>query len=141
MKTYEEMTRSVIEKVQKRKAAQKRRNNIVLTAVGFCLILVSAVLVGRSTEGNAPDFSQEDPIGITMNDTTQNTGSIQMEKPRFTLLCASSGDGSPEIMTEWVKVPCRAEIRVRDVSGMTEEERQELIQEIISLLSRLGLVS
>lgn len=127
MKTYEEMTQSVMDKVQTRRAAQRRRNNtLMLTAASFCLIMVSALMVGKLTDVDHSGVVVTNPTVVTTNTPVIN---VQVDKPRFTLLCASRDGSTAQVLEEKIKVPYRAEVCVWKVAGMSKEERQKIINE------------
>ena len=104
MKTYEEMAQSVICRA---KAHKTVRNRWIAGSVAAVLVLCACVGV----MGNRPQNPtvQETPV----------TQTVKME-PRVTFLYAQ-GDTTAELKQE-VKLPSHCELRVVDVSGMTDEE-------------------
>ena len=127
MKTYEETTRSVLEKVRIRRATQKRRkNSLVLTTVSLCLVATSVILLGKQPKVNAPGAVQQDHTVAT---TAPPAVNIQPGQPRFTLLCASRDGTASRVLEERIKVPFRAQVCVWNVAGMSKEERQKIINE------------
>ena len=127
MKTYEETTRSVLEKVRIRRAAQKRRkNSLVLTTVSLCLVATSVILLGKQPKVNVPGAVQQDHTVAT---TTPPVVNIQPGQPRFTLLCASRDGTASQVLEERIKVPFKAQVCVWNVAGMSKEEHQKIINE------------
>lgn len=49
--------------------------------------------------------------------------------PRLTLLCAVTGESAAKVMEANIALPYKAEIRVRDITGMTEEQLLEILEE------------
>lgn len=141
MKTYEEMTKSVMDKAQTRRAAQRRRNNtLILTATCFCLLLVTAVMAGGLTDDKDSGVKLENPVVSTTNKltiTNKPTISTEIAEPRVVLLCASRDGATTQILEEKIKVPYKAQVRVRDVTGMTEEERKKVAEEEAAYISEI----
>lgn len=131
MKTYEEMSNSVLEKVRIRKAVQKRRTRIVMGTVGICCLLLLVTAMGRNTTPQEPAIQMHNPTNVLQTDPTKQTD-VQTEKPNIApsvkVLCATSDGVNFKALNENVKVPCKAELRVRDVTGMSEEERQQVLE-------------
>ena len=148
MKGYEEMTRCVQEKAKERQAVNKRRNNrINMIAVLGCCALLTVVSISKKNERGLGEIKMQN---IGTNTTTEDH-SLQTESkdilqeddvvtsptavgyedlsPRLTMLCASPNGEKTSILSENVTVPYYAELRVRDVTAMTDEERQQVIAE------------
>lgn len=132
MKTYEEMTRSVLNKLQTRKAAQKRRNSkLFLTAACLCSIALAVSLLGKIDFFEDPDgdIRLEGTVTNATDDNFSATSGSENEAPRLVLLCSASKGETPVTMKENIKIPYKAELRVRDISSMTEEEVKQVSQE------------
>lgn len=128
MKTYEQMTQSVLDKAKTQKAAQRRRNNCLgLVAAGLCCIVLTITLFGRQ---KTPDIPQTDL-------SVSSTDSIDTAKPRIVLLCAASDKEEPKVMEERVITPYQAELRVRDITGMTEEQIHKIGEEEATYISKM----
>jgi len=111
MKTYEEMAQSVIRRA---KAHKTVRNRWIAGSVAAALAL--SICVGVMGSRPQPDTTmQEQPV-------TQTT---QIE-PRVTFLYAE-GDTASELK-QGVKLPSHCELRVVDVSDMTDEEIKAIAQ-------------
>lgn len=129
MKSYEKMTDSVLNKVQLRKGEQKRRNRIiVLTTLGICCFMLVILLAGSPYVSNWNISKGDDPI-ISETGRPVVDDAVDELVSRLTLLCAVPGSTSVEVMEANVVLPYKAEIRVWNISGMTEEQ---LLEEILS---------
>lgn len=112
MKTYKEMTESV---VMKAKAEQKRRSRtvgiIASAAVVVCFICTVAVaLQGQMTDGTA------------------KAGTLR--ESRLVLMCAAAEFEQEEALVEGVITPLKYLVRVRDIRGVVlEAERAEIDRE------------
>ena len=112
MKTYEEMAQSVIDRA---KAHKTLRNRWIAGSVAAVLAL--CVCVGVMGRRPQPDTTmQEQPVTQTAK-----------TEPRVTFLYAQ-GDTTSELK-QGVKLPSHCELRVVDVSGMTDEEIEAIALE------------
>ena len=111
MKTYEEMAQSVICRAKAHKAMRNR-----WIAGSVAAVLALCVCVGVLGNRSQNPTVQEPTV-------TQN---LKME-PRVTFLYAQ-GDTASELK-QGVKLPSHCELRVVDVSGMTDEEIKAIAQE------------
>ena len=113
MKTYEEMTRSVLEKGKKCRARRKKNWMCGATvAAMLCLILSAGFLYGGKN-------------GIT---PTQQTIALQKGVSRLQVFYA--GNATQQEMVEDVVTPLDFLIRVRDIRRVyTEEERNAIMRE------------
>lgn len=129
MKTYEEMTQSVMKKAQTHRAYQKRRNsNLALIMVCACCVAVSVVFINYT--------NREDNREIALNDSSTAT-LADNSTPRLVLLCATSDKEPPRVMEERVKIPYQTELRIRHITGMTEEEISQVEKEETAYTSKL----
>ena len=106
MKSYEQMTEAVLLRAGVMKAAQKRRRRtIAVTATCLCLALV-AVFAGAKPKNNG---------GV---------------KSRVSLFCiTASADVQPQQMLKGQTVPYNAELRIRDITGLSDLEVQRMHDE------------
>ena len=139
MKTYEEMTRSVMEKAQIRRSAQRRRNGMLgFTAIGVCCVMLSLALLDTPDDPqNLHVTLQQLPSGTATATPSEEKEGVARVLPRHLLLCAGAENDTPKVMEENIKVPYNAELRVRDVAGMTAEERKAVIEEEDAYIHRL----
>lgn len=93
MKTYKEMTQSVLEKAKNRRAG---RNRIIALAASFLVLCTAALTALALGTGRAPAVRQ----------------------PRLVLMCAASEYSQQEEMIEGVVTPLEFLIRVRDIRGI-----------------------
>lgn len=113
MKTYEEMTRSVLEKGKKCRARRKR--NLLC---GTSLATVLCLLLGIGLLW--PEGSTAVP--------TQGVSVLREKESRMQIFYAGNSD--PEELVGDVVTPLDLYIRVRDIRGVrTEEERLAILQE------------
>lgn len=127
MKTYEEMAQSVICRAK----AHKKARNCWIGSVAAILVLGLSVGI-MVTNASADDPSLQTPPAVTLSDEMEITpcptgGSLvqtlpsqEIMKGRVTLLYAE-GEKLSE-MTEGVSIPCKSQLRVVDVTGMTDAE-------------------
>lgn len=144
MKTYEEMTKSVMEKAEIHKEIRRvrRRNTAVALTTCACCLALAAI-----SGGMLKDASNSDRIPTTGNsvmqsvqvhiekdevtapeqiDTQPEAPVVNGSKPRITLLCAASNGATPKAMVEKIKIPRTGELRVSNIAGMTEAEKHQL---------------
>ena len=133
MKTYEEMSNSVMEKVRVRKAEKKQRTQVaVLCTAGVCCLLLTVAAAGRNLKLGEPAIQVYNPTNSSATGPTEGTFVKPVTPdtaPSIKLLCATSDSETIKVLKENVKVPYKAELRVRDISGMTEDEKKQIIQE------------
>lgn len=131
MKRYDEMAQSVLARAEQAKIMQKHRRRKVLVSVAICVCcIVCAVLIG--TRHNTPD--PRDPM---LSDATVPTAerlsngetNPPMQGNYGIQLLSMSQDGTYVQMLENVITPVYAQFRIRDVRGLTEEERDEAQKE------------
>ena len=127
------MSNSVMEKVQICNADQRRkRNGIVLCTAGICCLLLIVTALSRNTAPKEPAIQIYNPTTTTQADAMKAT-CVPTVTPSVTpsvqVLCATSNSEIHKVLKENVRVPYEAELRVRDVTGMTELERQEVLEE------------
>lgn len=102
MKSYEEMTDAVLSRVKVERAAQKRRNRkLAVAAICVCFAGL-AVFAGAKADQQA-------------------------RAPRVSVFCVSANASEQrQEMVKGEELPYNAEIRVRDISGLGEQELAEL---------------
>lgn len=110
MKSYEEMTRTVIARVEQERQNRKRKRNVVVkTAVSLCCF--SLVVLGA--------------IGFLLPET-QTPGDTLNREPRTKLvLVSSAAEVKPAAILKDMVTHCRSQIRVRDVRGLSLKEREK----------------
>lgn len=133
MKTYEEMSNAVMEKVQIRKAEQKQRVRVAaLCTAGMCCLLLTVAVVSRNVMKGEPAFQIYNPINSSQSEPTESTDVKPVTPdltPSIKLLCSVSNSEIPKVLKENAKVPYKAELRVRDIIGMTEDEKERILEE------------
>lgn len=137
MKSYEEMAHSVLRKAQAYKAKQTRRNrSVFVAATCLCCMALVIALVGKREKPQTDLPLDNSPTSKTNvfldNNTTSTAGTTEAEsdnKPRLVLLCAASQNDIPVVMREMIKLPYKAELRVRDISNASKEEKEQIIKE------------
>ena len=130
MKNYEEMTDSVLDKVRLRREQQRRKHrNIVFVTLGVAGIMLTVWMLRKPHTSSLPDIQLHNPT--TSENSGLPTGTIGStpEAPRLTLLCAAPGEEPARVMEEHVEVPYKAQIRVRDINGLTEEQLLDAVLE------------
>lgn len=129
MKSYEEMTQSVLDRAQMLKTVYKRRkSSITLVVLCVCYAVLTVMLAGQRDKQPGKDIKLETSTPISQTKPSEVTG-VETVSPRLVLLCAASDSESPEAMQTNVKLPYKAELRVQNVIGMSEEERQQVLAE------------
>lgn len=109
MKTYEEMAQSVIRRA---KTHRTIRNRCILGATAaVCVLGISLGVMAAREPANQEPLTLQTPAA---------TEPAAPQEPRITMLC-NNGSQTTE-MQVGVESPCRMEIRVRDISGLTEDE-------------------
>lgn len=109
MKTYEEMTVSVLQKTEYQRAAHRRRCKIGLSAA-TCVLCVCAVILAIVRVGDTPTGS------------AGTTG-------RLVLLAAAADNGSHHELIQDVVTPSNFWIRVRDISTNNSALWVEILEE------------
>lgn len=133
MKTYEEMSNAVMEKVRAYKAEQKRRTKVAVSCTaGVCCLLLTVAAVGRNVKQREPAIQIYNPTNISATEPTEGTDVKPVTPsiiPSIKVLCATSDSEILKVLKENVKVPYQAELRVRNITGMTEGEKKQIIEE------------
>ena len=132
MKTCEEMAQSVMTRA---KAYKRRKCWIISTSVTcICCIILGVVFWGGPKNDQPVTQLQHNPVTAPQEHNTtepQNVPPIVENPPvdtgaRITFLSATGNQKS--YMSENVKMPLHMEMRKFDCSGMTEEQKNELIK-------------
>lgn len=114
MKSYEEMTASVLVRAQKEKQIRRKRKGVALaTIVGLCCVCLSVISI---------QWLQA-PAGQTSEQTMRRQPRIG-----FVVRC-SAAEAKPAELIKDVITPCEMLLRVRDVTGMDERERHAVRSE------------
>lgn len=117
MKTYEEMAQSVIRRAKAHKAA---RNRWIIGSVAAVLVLCACVgVMGNRPQ---PDAALQDQTAVP--DVT--TVTVPADILRVTFL-SSDGNQTAEMKKD-VATPCLMEVRVKDVHGLSEEEKAAVVE-------------
>ena len=132
MKTYHEMTESVLEKAGTEilKKQRRCRNGVCIAASGLCLALLLTVL-GMGLE-QPPEISPTLPVdqpGLSVDATDAPQPTEQQAKVKITYLSNIVGQTTQETVSPNVSMPLNGMIRIRDTRGLTEEEVDEARQE------------
>ena len=131
MKSYREMTESVLEKAGTviKKRERRRRNGVLITASSLCFALLLTVL-GMGMEqptGVVPTLPGEQP-GLSA-DVTDATQPMQQAKVKITYLTSTKGQTTQKPMSPNLTMPLSAMIRVRDIRGLSREEADKILEE------------
>jgi hypothetical protein len=131
MKSYREMTESVLEKADTeiKKKERRRRNVVFITASSLCFALLLTVLgvgMGQPT-GVVPMLPGEQP-GLSV-DVTDAPDPTQQAKVKITYLTSIKGQTTQKPMSPDVSLPLSAMVRVRDIRGLSEEEVAKVREE------------
>ena len=117
MKTYEEMAQSVIRRA---KAHQAARNRWIIGSVAAVLVLCACVgVMGNRPQ---PDAALQDQTAVP--DVTTVTVPADI---RCVTFLSSDGNRTAE-MKKNVETPCLMEVRVKDVLGLSEEEKAAVVE-------------
>jgi hypothetical protein len=118
MKTYEEMAQSVIHRA---KAHKTVRNRWIAGSVAAVLTLCACAWgLGNRPQ---PDAAMQDQT-VALPEVT--TVAVPADSLRVTFL---SSDGSQTAeMKQDVETPCLMEVRVKDVHGLSEEEKAAIVE-------------
>ena len=128
MKSYEEMTASVLQKAQSRKIKLARNRKIGLSMLLVGCFSLAIWLVGMVLPVWIARYGDNSTISATIGLPTDDTDREEFTQ-RLTLLCAVPSESSAKVMESNVVLPYKAEIRVWDITGMTEVQLQERILE------------
>ena len=138
MKTYEEMTCSVLQRATASIAERNRRRKTILTvtATGLCLALVLAA-VGAFWDAPAdvndptqPTISMENPTTApTQPEETEPTQPLPAYTGQVYFLNATKEGADLTPMQANMTLPVNSMFRVRSLKGMTESEAENAIEE------------
>lgn len=117
MKTSEEMARSVMTRAKAKRAAQKR--NLITTAAA--LICVCGIGLGAWMAGRTPDK----PVDSLQNQTNPIG---ELRPLRLSVLAHAAEADEILFLENGIKVPGQQMIRILDLRGMTEDEKQAAIE-------------
>lgn len=123
MKSYEEMTDSVLQKARMRRRELRRNRNNLLAALSLCCVVLTVWGINRTTQ-------PINPIIQTLPPATSETAGLPTDaavSPRLTLLCTVPGSEPGKVMETNVEIPYKAEVLVWDISNLTEAELQEVL--------------
>lgn len=120
MKTYNEMTESVLKLAKVRAAEQKRKRRRACASAGV-LLCVALVLAAATAVGKFPSPT------VSVPQQTETTGEAQPPAPKqgvsVYLLRHENGQEVREPLKAGVTIPFEWVLRVRDVRGLSETER------------------
>ena len=130
MKSYREMTESVLEKAdtEMKKKERRCRNGVFITASGLCFALLLTVLgMGMKPAGIVPTLPSEQS-GLSSN-VTDAPQPMQQAKVKITCLSSTEGQTVQKPMSPNISLPLSAMIRVRDIRGLSREEAAKVLEE------------
>ncbi|MBQ2785074.1 MAG: hypothetical protein IJF02_01015 [Oscillospiraceae bacterium] len=141
MKTYREMTESVLEKAGAEivKKERRRRNGVFIAASGLCFALLVTVLgmgieqsptVVTTLPGEQPGLSAD------ATDTPQPT---QQAKVKITCLTNIEGQTTQKNVSPDVSIPLNGMIRIRDTRALTKEEHEKVYAEEMAIADEFSL--
>ena len=139
MKSYKEMTESVLNKAHMQRMRTKRRiRNLTLAGAGLCCIILTAALFSPVKMPSAP--SSDMPVKPDTEPVTEGTS--VMNPPEtissgFVLLCADSENGKAKILEQSIMIPYNAEIRVLKTEGLTDAEKRQVYEKENAYVSKL----
>lgn len=107
MKSYEEMTQAVITRVKEERQIRKRRRSNTLKAT-LCVCSLCLIFFGSTKL-----LVQETPESTRVLNQTPRTGFV---------LVSAAAHVAPTKLLKDLTVPCKSEIRVRDVTDYSKEE-------------------
>ena len=129
MKTYREMTESVLQKagaeIQKRE--RRLRNGVFIAASGLCLALVLTVVgvgMGKTPEVVPTETNQQPNLSV---DATQPVET--QAKLKVTYLSDIEGQTTQETVTAGVRIPLSAMVRVRDIRNLSKSDVDKVMEE------------
>lgn len=136
MKTCEEMARSVMHRAKAHKAVMKRRV-VTVTAAVLCICCIGLVAFAMNApipEEPVAQLRQTAPVvedvpameDVPTIDDPVVEDPVQISDARVTFLSASGE--SQVIMREGVTLPLKMEMRVKNLQGLTEEEKEAIIE-------------
>ena len=145
MKTYHEMTESVLQKAGTEilKKERRRRNGVCIVASGLCLALLLTVLgIGMNQTPAVPTLPNDQP-GLLVDptdapqpsDTIEATQPIQQGNTKVFLLTSTNGQEMLEAVSENVSFPLYSNIKIRDVRGLTDAELEKALEEEDAMLN------
>ncbi len=131
MKTYEEMAQSVIRRAKAHKAVRNRwilGSAAAILALGLCLGLMAAgrhndditLQKGEVQQSEVPAVTTPKPV------QTQPTELPATNSPQVTFLYSNGNEITP--LQADVYNPCLMEVRVKDIRGLSEEERNAVCE-------------
>lgn len=155
MKTYEQMTADVLHRAQIYACRQKRNRKIIACVCSLgCVVLLLAINVltytyretgenptleqptvqfssrpneeTRATQGAQPQASE--PVGNSQPPASKPDGNSQQDYGVVLLVATSSNDPGTELV-ENLTLPMNYLLRVRDLRGLSEAERDIIINE------------
>ena len=145
MKTYHEMTESVLEKAGTEilKKERRRRNGVFIAASGLCFALLMTVLgMGMGQRPTVVPTQPEEQPGLSADATvapkpTDATQPPEQKSPtvKITYLTNVAGETTQETVFPNVSVPLNGIIRVADIRGLTAEEAKVVCDEEEKLAS------
>jgi len=127
-----------MEKVQICKAIKRRNRRMVFCTVCMCCLVLAVSVVVKYGKSESPGIQIEKPVIDATEATTYlpNEQAHQQEKSRTVVMCVSTS-GMTEVLKENISIPYKGELRVRNVSGMTDEERQIVLEEEEAYVSQV----
>lgn len=144
MKTYEEMLKSVLEKVQEGRQRQRRvrKNAVTIVALGLCCVVVLIAATGglqKPAAIEAPVLQTTPGESISQTELPEETIGSSEEQPRgeiegIKLMYLSSRSDSPmaETIVAGVRTPIQYMIRVQDTTGLNADERKKVYDDEVA---------
>lgn len=144
MKTYEEMLKSVLEKVQEGRQRQRRvrKNAVTIVALGLCCAVVLIAATGglqKPAAIEAPVLQTTPGESISQTEMPEETIGSNEEQPHgeiegIKLMFLSSRSDSPmaETIVAGVRTPIQYMIRVQDTTGLNADERKKVYNDEVA---------
>jgi len=138
MKTYREMTESVLHKAgtEVLKRERRRRNAVCIAAAGLCFMLLVTVL-GMGM-GQAPIVLPTQPgeqPGISMDATNATQLFETQATAKIKYLSNTESVITEQLLPPDVSIPLNGMIWVRDIRELTKEEVDQVRQEVNATIS------
>ena len=111
MKSYEQMTNSVMEKAWMCRAARRRKKRIIGATLATCLSCFVLIFAAFNWLQSAPQAKT--PITVT-------------DSPRIIFLSANASGSHQQVMIKNVVTPYQGVLRVKDLRKLPEEEHQKV---------------
>ena len=130
MKSFDEMTQSVLARAEKERIVRKKRSRVILSAVVSACCLAAVLLMGTQRQTPDPLNLIQDTLTAPSAQQPSDAETNPLSKGNYSIqLLSMSQDGSYVKLVENVTTPLFAQFRIRDVRGLTDAEINEVRRE------------